>query len=85
MAKKSSAKLEALGWKLWAVTFVILCIPLIYLCFRIVRTVEPWFVPLSLGMIGAGFSAAIVTWAANSTLQAINSRRAAASKHKRRK
>ncbi len=85
MAKKATALLESLGWVFWTIVFVILSVPLIYVCFKAVRPDEPWFVPISLGLISAAFSAAIVTWAANSTLQAVNARKAAAAKGKRKR
>ena len=84
MAKKPSASFDALGWKAWGVAFVVLCIPLIYGSFQIVRKEQPIFVPVSLGIITAWFCAAMVTWAANSLLQAVQSRKAVASKRKRK-
>ena len=85
MTKKSTPGLDALGWKFWGIAFGVLCIPLIYGSFQIVRKEQPLFVPISLGVITAGFCAAVVTWAANSLLQAVQSRTAVAAKRKRKK
>jgi hypothetical protein len=85
MAKKSTAGLDALGWKFWGIAFGVLCPLLIYGSFQIVRDEQPVFVPIALGFIASGFCAAVVTWAANSLLQAVQSRRAVAAKRKHKK
>ncbi|MBX7255578.1 MAG: hypothetical protein K1Y02_04370 [Candidatus Hydrogenedentes bacterium] len=71
MAKKQSKKFDAVGWKFWAVAFVVLLTPSVYGMSQIVRENTKYFVIVFMAVLAAGAAAALVTWAVNSIIQLV--------------
>jgi uncharacterized membrane protein len=70
MAKKARTSIDSVGWLFWFVVFLVLLGPSIYLSFQWVTEDEAAPIPVGMGVLLAGFVAAIVAWIVNSILQA---------------
>lgn len=86
MNQKRSFRLEYAGWLFWLITTAILVGPTTYAAFQLVREQEGPLVPIGIGVIVAGFSGGLITWAVNAVLQRrLKERRAVARKKARKR
>lgn len=81
MVKKSSLKLEGVGWKFWSASFLVLLGPSLYLGWLIRYEDVSSLVPGLVGIMVAALGAGVVSWIVNS---ALHSRHARARKAERK-
>ena len=82
MAKQTRTKIESVGWLFWSIAFALLVGPNIYGAWQIVTEEQKWPVPFGMGILSAGFLAAILAWVVNSFLHLRNRRQHAEARRK---
>lgn len=85
MAKQTRPRLEAVGWLFWSIAFAVLLGPSIYGAWQVVMDDQEWPIPVGMGVLLAGFLAAIVAWIVNSILYMRNKRLHVEAKRKSKK
>ena len=70
-------RIESLGWGFYVIVLVILFGPMLYLISQVTREDTAIVVRLGMAFVAAMFTAAIIAWAANATLQTVLEKRRA--------
>jgi uncharacterized membrane protein (DUF485 family) len=68
MGKQVREPIVSVGWLFWFIVFVVVLGPAVYLSFQVVDENEAAPIPVGMGVILAGFLAAIVAWIVNAIL-----------------
>jgi threonine/homoserine/homoserine lactone efflux protein len=68
MGKRDRVPIASVGWLFWFIVFVLALGPAVYLSFQVVDEDQAAPIPVGMGVILAGFLAAIVAWIVNAIL-----------------
>jgi uncharacterized membrane protein YvlD (DUF360 family) len=79
------SELEAVGWGFWLICFFVFLAPCIWLMTLVVYDNTTFWAHGMFGLLTAAFIAGIVSWLANSALQAKTARRKKALQQNKRK
>ncbi|MBN2312098.1 MAG: hypothetical protein JXR94_24180 [Candidatus Hydrogenedentes bacterium] len=80
MAKKHPDRLDAVGWRFFAIAFGVALPPAMIAAFKVTVDDVIVFVPVGMGLLMAALAAALLSWGVNSAVQFRARRRRAAAR-----